>query len=263
MRVALTDGVRRGPAHAHPWATVKILIDGPDNRWRSDAGETTLAPGEALLMNAFEMHDGLDREPSSARRLLILAIAPEAIQDLRGPGKPSLSGERPFPSRKVELTPSLRAASTALATLIEPGDRDAAAAREMALALAAALLDAYAGTGTADDAPIPDARLRDAIARARATPERVSVDDMVAISGLSRSRFFELFTAGMGLPPQAFLNALLLFRAMISLPDSNKPVAAVGRDLGFAVPDTFTRFVARELGLTPRAYRKLAAGRSA
>lgn len=263
LRVALTDGVRRGPAHAHPWATLKILIDGPANRWRSDAGDVTLAPGEALLMNAFEMHDGLDRESSPDRRLLILMIAPEAVDELRPPGKPAPSAERPFVSRKVELTPSLRVASTALATLLEPGERDDGNARELTRSLAVALIDAYAEQQTASGRPPPDLRLHPAIERARTAPESITVDDMVAMSGLSRSRFFELFTAGMGLPPQAFLDALLLFRAMISLPYTRRPVATVGRDLGFAVPDTFTRFVAREIGLTPRAYRKVATGRSA
>lgn len=263
MRAVLTDGVRRGPAHAHAWATLKILIDGPDNRWRSDAGDTTLAPGEALLMNAFEMHDGLDRAPAPDRRLLVLLLAPEAVDELRVPGKPALSGERPFPSCKVGLPPSLRIGCTALATMLAERNFDANAARELARTLAASLLDAYGEPEGAAKAAALDFRLRHAIDRARTAPEHFTVDDMVAISGLSRSRFFELFTAGMGLPPQAFLDALLLFRAGIALPYSKKPIAEIGRDLGFKVPDTFTRFVTREIGMTPRAYRKLVSGPSA
>jgi AraC-like DNA-binding protein len=220
----------------------------------------TLAPGEALLMNAFEMHEGMNREPAPDRRLLVLMIAPEGVEELRAPGKPALYAERPFAPSKVELPPDLRVGCAALAAMLEAKDIDADAARGLARSLAAALIDAHAALPPRHERPLLDFRLRHAIERARTAPEFFAVEDMVAVSGLSRSRFFELFTAGMGLPPQAFLDALLLFRAGVALPYTKRPIAEIGRDLGFRVPDTFTRFVTRELGLTPRAYRKLVTG---
>jgi AraC-like DNA-binding protein len=260
IRIVLSDGVRRGPAHAHPWATAKILIDGPESHWRSDAGEVALAPSQVLLMNAFEMHEGLDREPTPDRRLLIVLLSPEAIAALAPADGSAASPERPFISGKVDLPDSCRLAAVSLASTLVDCRADAPQAPELAHALVSRMVACFAVPDAPRKGPALDFRLQHAVERARTAPEFFSVDDMVAISGLSRSRFFELFTAGMGLPPQAFLDALLLFRAMDELRRSRKPVAELGRELGFAVPDTFTRFINREIGLTPRAVRKIAAG---
>lgn len=259
VRVVMSDGTRRGPAHAHPWATIKVVVDGPPNRWRTSVGEVAVAPGEALLMNAFEMHEGLDLGPTPDRKVLFVVVAPEAVAQLAPAGKPAPSPERPFVPSKVEVPIACRLAAAALAAMLGEGGPVDPSAQELAKALASAAIASFAVPAKTCKAPVVDFRVRRAVDRARATPELFSVDQMVAISGLSRSRFFELFTAGMGLPPQAFLDALLLFRALDELPLSRTPVAEIGRLLGFAVPDTFTRFVAREVGLTPRALRKVTA----
>lgn len=259
LRVVLSDGTRRGPAHAHAWPTVKILVDGPESHWRTDAGDIVLAPGEALLMNAFEMHECLDREAAADRRALVVMMAPELVAELAPANAPAPSSERPFIAGKVELPISCRLAAAALAGMLA----DKEPAPELGQTLAAALIACFGVPATPRKGIALDFRLRHAIDRARTAPEHFSVDAMVAISGLSRSRFFELFTGGMGLPPQAFLDALLLFRAVDELKTSTKPVAEIGRELGFAVPDTFTRFITREVGLTPRGVRKVAASMSA
>jgi AraC-like DNA-binding protein len=263
LRMVLSDGVRKGPAHAHAWPTVKIQLDGAAATWRSDAGNTVLAPGEALMMNAYEMHESLDRTSAPDRRMLVVMMAPEAVEQLVAPGPNAPDAERPFASGKVELSPALRVGAASLAGLLETGQTGDDAARDLARTLASGLLDAYGVPAAPRKGPALDFRVRHAIERARTAPEFFSVDDMIAISGLSRSRFFELFTAGLGLPPQAYLDSLLLFRAADALLYSKKPVASVGKELGFDVPDTFTRFVGRQLGLTPRAYRRIVSGRAA
>jgi AraC-like DNA-binding protein len=263
VRIVMSDGSRRGPAHAHAWPTAKILIDGPENRWRIGAGEVTLTPGQATLMNAFDMHEGLDRDPCSDRRMLVVLMSPEKIASVAPSSLPAPAPERPFVSGKVDLPSSCRLAAASLASMLAGCCPQESPAPELAQALASALVSCFAVPAGSLNGPALDFRLRHSIERARAAPEFLSVDDMVAISGLSRSRYFELFTAGMGLPPQAFLDALLLHRALDELPRGRKPVAEIGRELGFAVPDTFTRFVSREVGLTPRAFRKVAAGMSA
>jgi AraC-like DNA-binding protein len=259
VRVVMSDGTRRGPAHAHPWATIKILVDGPPNRWRTAAGDVVVEPGDALLMNAFEMHEGLDRGPTPARKALFVLVSPETVAQLAPAGMPAPSPERPFVPGKAEAPVACRLAAAALAAMLGEGRPLEPSAPELAHTLASALIANFAVPAATCKMPVLDFRLRHAIERAHTAPEHLTVDDMVATSGLSRSRFFELFTGGMGLPPQAFLDALLLFRALDELPLSRKPVAEIGRQLGFAVPDTFTRFVAREVGLTPRALRKVAA----
>lgn len=240
-----------------------ILIDGPTNHWRIDAGEVALTPGQSILMNAFEMHEGLDRDAVSDRRLLCVLMSPETIGALASPGAPAPSPDRPFVSGKVNLPFSCRAAAMLLVELLGECCPNESAAPELARSLAASLIANFAIPAAAQKRPVLDARLRHAVERARAKPERASVEGMVAIAGLSRSRFFDLFTAGMGLPPQAFLDALLLSRAFEGLNVGRKPVAELGRELGFAVPDTFTRFFSREVGLTPRAFRKVVAGMNA
>ncbi|MCM0021829.1 MAG: helix-turn-helix domain-containing protein [Tagaea sp.] len=83
---------------------------------------------------------------------------------------------------------------------------------------------------------------------------------MLAASRLSRSRFFELFGECLGMAPQEYLDALMLETVLDALGAGKTQIGKLAAALGFANPDGFTRFVRREIGITPRAYRKALRG---
>lgn len=125
--------------------------------------------------------------------------------------------------------------------------------------LAVCVVDAHSTEDPARPRLAFDYRIRRAIRVATADSNRVAtVEDMLAASELSRSRFFELFRDCMGTTPQIFLDAHAADIAIAALVESDKPIARLARDLGFANADGFTRLVRRATGLTPRDFRRAA-----
>jgi hypothetical protein len=204
VRVVMSDGTRRGPAHAHPWATIKVVVDGPPNRWRTSVGEVAVAPGEALLMNAFEMHEGLDLGPAPDRKVLFVVVAPEAVAQLAPAGKPCAVARTPVRPEQVEVPIACRLAAAALAAMLGEGGPVDPSAQELAKALASAAIASFA---------VP-AKTCKAAGRGfpRSTSGRSRARDPRAFFGRPNGgdfgpvalAVFELFTVGMGLPAAGF-----------------------------------------------------------
>ncbi|MFC4600057.1 AraC family transcriptional regulator [Cohnella hongkongensis] len=73
---------------------------------------------------------------------------------------------------------------------------------------------------------------------------------------LSRSYFSVLFKRYVGCSPVQYITRVRLDKAMQLLRGSNKPIAVVALEVGFRDPLYFSRVFAREIGVTPRAYRE-------
>ena len=80
----------------------------------------------------------------------------------------------------------------------------------------------------------------------------LTVDEMLAASGLSRTHAYRLFTAGYGVPPKA---ALELTRLQVAegLLATGVPVAETAARCGFPSADTFRRAWRRRHGCAPSA----------
>lgn len=87
--------------------------------------------------------------------------------------------------------------------------------------------------------------------------EKVTLAQLVAYMGYSRSRFFNLFRKHTGLSPLDWLNRHRIRRAQELLVASNIPVAEVARQVGFTDLSFFFRLFRRHVGCSPTAARVL------
>ena len=82
----------------------------------------------------------------------------------------------------------------------------------------------------------------------------VTVDELVAASGLKRAQAYAVFTAGYGVTPRQAIATTRLWLAGSYL-QSGLPVAEVARLAGYPSADTFSRCWRREYGKPPRESR--------
>ena len=83
-----------------------------------------------------------------------------------------------------------------------------------------------------------------------ATTSDLSLKTLASVAGLSPSRFLHLFTAGVGVPPRAYVRWLRLQRAACALRDGAR-VAAAAHDAGFSDAAHLTRTFREMMGVTP------------
>lgn len=88
--------------------------------------------------------------------------------------------------------------------------------------------------------------------------EEVDMESVARAVGLSRPHFFKLFKQQMGITPNLFLNTLRSERAIETLIGSDRTVADIAEDLGFASQASFSRFFTSNVGIPPSEYRRVA-----
>ena len=86
--------------------------------------------------------------------------------------------------------------------------------------------------------------------------EKVTLAQLVAYMGYSRSRFFNLFREHTGLSPLDWLNRHRIHRAQELLATSDAPVSDVARQVGFTDLPFFFRLFRRHVGCSPAACRR-------
>ncbi len=86
--------------------------------------------------------------------------------------------------------------------------------------------------------------------------EPITVDDMAAAAGLSRSHFSREFTRTFGESPRAYLQTRRLERAAALLRSTDRSVATICMDVGLESVGSFTTSFVRAFGRTPTEYRE-------
>jgi AraC family transcriptional regulator of arabinose operon len=85
--------------------------------------------------------------------------------------------------------------------------------------------------------------------------EPIEIAALAEVVGLSRSRFTVLFTAELGVAPQAYIEAERLARAAHLLRSSSWRITQVALHCGFANPFYFTTRFRRRYGMPPGRFR--------
>ena len=83
----------------------------------------------------------------------------------------------------------------------------------------------------------------------------ITLADLTALSGLSRTGFYRAFRQSVGASPQRHLAELRLARARELLATTDLPVAVIGAMVGYAEARTFSTLFRRWSGMSPRAFR--------
>lgn len=86
--------------------------------------------------------------------------------------------------------------------------------------------------------------------------ERLSVNDIARIAGLSRYHFCRVFKTYTGMSPKRFLCMLRFERAKALLKEVERPVSEIAIEVGFDDLSNFIRYFKKYTGLTPTLYRK-------
>lgn len=85
--------------------------------------------------------------------------------------------------------------------------------------------------------------------------DKISLDDLARLCGLSRFQFLRRFTHSTGLTPHAWLVRLRLERACAALAGARLSVAEVAADVGFYDQSHFNRAFRAAYGAPPSAYQ--------
>jgi AraC-like DNA-binding protein len=95
-----------------------------------------------------------------------------------------------------------------------------------------------------------------ALALMESEPARdLDLATLAAAVHLSPKHFARLFKRVTGVPPMTYLQALRVSRARAVLAETDRPVAAIASDLGFADAAHLSRAFRRAYGTTPRDFR--------
>ncbi|WP_315898836.1 AraC family transcriptional regulator [Tateyamaria omphalii] len=83
-----------------------------------------------------------------------------------------------------------------------------------------------------------------------------SVEDLAHAAGQSRTAFAVHFADKMGVTPMQYLTEWRMQIAQQDLQDTNKSIADIAYDVGYASDSAFARVFKREVGQSPAAFRK-------
>jgi AraC-like DNA-binding protein len=101
-----------------------------------------------------------------------------------------------------------------------------------------------------------DARLAPALRLIHDDPSREwQLEELARECAMSRTTFVLHFKTALGVTPLAYLTAWRMRLAERALRESNLPVAAVGRSLGYTSESAFSNAFKRVIGYAPKRYR--------
>jgi transcriptional regulator GlxA family with amidase domain len=99
--------------------------------------------------------------------------------------------------------------------------------------------------------------IRTATAAVDADPgARHGIADLAARAGLSPRHLQRRFTAELGVPPAAYVERVRVEAARRALAETDDPVEAIARRLGFGTAETLRRTFRRQVGVAPSDYRE-------
>lgn len=86
--------------------------------------------------------------------------------------------------------------------------------------------------------------------------EKLTLDELAAVAGLSPHHFNAAFRAATAAPPINFVMQRRIERAMDALATTDQSIVDIAYGLGFASHSHFTRYFKRATGMSPSEYRK-------
>jgi AraC-like DNA-binding protein len=260
-RACLLDKDRRVGAHAHAEPHVVLKIAGADFAY--DVGDVAVpcTRDTVVLVNALELHSNrsIGRERSE---ILSLYLSPQWLIEQH----PSLlAAGRLFDKPEGCMTPRLRELADRLAAEMLQGG--VVKPERLQFLVAELVLSILEQCGPSLEqamrmGKLNDFRIRRALALMRENVgEALDIGNVAGRVGLSRSRFFDLFTACTGLSPKQYLDMLRMELAIGSLARTRQPIAEIAGRCGYSAQSHFTRFFVQQIGVTPGEYRRAAGGR--
>jgi len=241
--------------HFHQTYVIEIVEQGLDVF--SCNGVVHRAPaGSVIFFNPGEVHTGrsLGREPLAYR---CLYPSPELMTELVGQSDRCVDGPPQF-TKNVVSDPELFTQLLDAHRRLEPGG-DVTSGRELlqnALRQAVSRHAAVESDGQSGTDPRAD------VERARvfmdvSFSERITNDQLTALSGMSQFHFIRMFRRTVGLTPHEYLLNVRVEQARRML-STGMPIAHAARRSGFYDQSHLNRHFKRITGVTPGQYRQSA-----
>ena len=245
--------------HRHDSFVIGVNLSGVEV-FDARGGRHTAGPGQMMVLNPDELHDGRALGDHYRYRAFYPspALMRAAAADLAGePGAPVAE---PTFDALAFTDPDLAQRLLHLHRLLEDGT-DPLASEEALTATFALALARHGGFGLRtpetgrEDRRI--ARVVDAIAAEPGSPWRL--DELAALAGLSRFHFIRVFQRTTGQAPHAYLTTRRIMMARRLLAAGDRP-AEVAVACGFADQAHLTRLFRRAVGLPPGQYARALRG---
>jgi AraC-like DNA-binding protein len=235
--------------HAHDHFVIGVVGAGLQTfEWRSETFITP--PGYLLLINPGEAHTG--RSATSAG-FSYLALYPERADLARFQDESDLRscGSLAFRNTLVQDE-----AVHGWLWSLEQDDHQDPMARDTGFVLG--MRELLRRHATCDPFPTGPPRARRELRLAQdylhaRLQERISLDDLARVAGLSPYHLARLFRAAFGLPPHKYLEGLRVRRAG-ELIKAGLPLAEIAATVGFSSQSHLNRSFKHILGVTPAAF---------
>ncbi|MFF8599977.1 helix-turn-helix domain-containing protein [Streptomyces sp. NPDC015232] len=232
--------------HTGRSANLRWSADGRARRERFHAGEALVNP--AGWASRPRWQDDVE--------LLLLALDPVWLE--------KLAAEGGAPHR-FELEPRFHFTDPLLKTLVErlaeeyeqPGTPDGLYAESLVQAAAAVVMRVCGSTGAeVREGGLPPRRLAQVVDYVHANlAARIGLDELAAVAGVSTSHFTRAFRASVGESPHQYVMRLRLEHARRALLATNRSIAEIALEHGFADQSHLTRMMRRHTGITPGLLR--------
>jgi AraC family transcriptional regulator len=261
-RVALLLLDKSMVLHAHRVSHVVFKEGGPDIHFGIRNRAHVLSDKNVLLVNAWEPHFYEHRPQAQPTVLLALYLEPDWLRDVDRRFAYSI---HPcfFPRPSVPIQGKLSRLHTDLLDILTDREGQALQAVEGLIADMTGELvvmsprrNELSAAGSVGRIAY-DTRIRsaiDAMRRGRGIP--LDFDDLAQSVGLSRPHFFHLFRKQTGMTPATFSSMLRMDLSIESVSQYETTLQDIALNLGFDSPGNFTRFFARQQGVTPSQHRR-------
>jgi len=245
--------------HAHQQFNLIFKLGGADTSFRCAGERLSLDDRSALFFNPWVPHlkDANDGSPAMILSLIVEPAFIDRVLERQG-----LRAGLIFPRPRESLTEDVRINAERLAAAIPRNAIDPSVECE---ALLNDLIDACVRdyispeterTALSASRPI-DFRIRKALAFMHDHAlENPRIDDIAAMVGLSRSRFFEQFRRCVGASPQHYIDHLRMKVATRWLSTTDRPLVELADELGFGAHSNFTRFFTQHIAVSPSEFRR-------
>jgi AraC-like DNA-binding protein len=242
------------PRHSHDHFGIGIMTAGAQRSW-SVVGHVQSEPGDVIMCNPGEMHDGTPlrpgtgtRDAGAARGWRILYFDPSMI-----------AGEVSREERGELIVPPVvrdRWLSSRVSRLfrhVERGVPDTLAIEETLLGCLLRVSQRHRLNGAAGTATSPS--VTTAIRRLEDAPEApISLADLARMAGVSRFQLLRGFAREVGTTPHAYViqRRARLARSHLA---AGRPPSEAALLAGFADQSHMTRAFVRHFGVTPARYQ--------
>lgn len=237
---------RAFPRHSHDQLGIGVMLSGAQRSW-SCIGEVESGPGDLVMVNPGEMHDGLPIG-TGARTWHTVYFDTELVA--------AETEDESLPASEIAPTATDPGLATQILRLVDrlASEAERLAVEESTLTVLVGALRQHALSGRrrAMSASPGIARAR---ARLDDAPEApASLAELASLAGLSRYQLIRGFAREVGATPYAYLLQRRLGAARRLLA-AGIPPAEAALSAGFSDQSHLTRAFARQFGVTPGRYR--------